>query len=177
MLDEFEVVQPFSICNWLDLSYTEVLLARESIASKIKYSSTYHPGFAWCMTRKFYNEIGFFDYAFSGSGDTLSVIGWFKSDLNEYTSLPKAIKKKFLEFYELRAPKISFTPGIIINHLFHGSRKNRNYVDRHKMLDDSDDIDALTYVNEEGIFEWKDIGKNAEFFGYFANRHDDDISN
>lgn len=174
-LDSFDAVQPFEYANWLDLSYVNVLMTRLPSAKLDHYNSTYHPGFAWCMKRSFYNEVGFFDFALSGSGDTLSFIAWTKSEWKDNPSVPKALRKKFKEFCNLRKPKIDYVEKVFVNHLFHGGRSNRNYVERHKMLSE-DNIDDLVYKNDDGVYEWKNEHKNGLFFSYFSNRKDDEVN-
>jgi len=64
-----------------------------------------------------------------------------------------------------------------IYHLYHGSRVNRQYAERHKMLDVEDDIRKMTFKNEDGVLEWKDAQIwNPLFSNYFQQRHDDDLS-
>lgn len=178
LLNDYDVVQPFSICNWLDLTYTNVLLTRNSIASMKEYSATYHPGFAWCMRRDWYNKVGFFDFAFSGSGDTLSAIGWLKHPYENFPSLPKALKNKFIEFWNKESPRLTHTEGIIVNHLYHGSRKNRQYLDRHSLLNIDNNISEMIFKNKYGVYEWKKQYNylDDKFFKYFSSRNDDDLS-
>jgi hypothetical protein len=64
-----------------------------------------------------------------------------------------------------------------IYHLYHGSRVNRQYAERHKMLDIDADIRNLTLKNEEGVLQWKEPQVwNELFSNYFKQRHDDDLS-
>ena len=56
----------------------------------------------------------------------------------------------------------------------HGSRKNRQYVDRHELLNLDTDIKDLILVNEKGLFEWKNPDMNKPFMDYFISRKDDE---
>lgn len=181
LLDTYDIVQPFETAHWLDLTYTETQLSRKTvvITPTNKWSFEYHPGFAWCMRRKWYKHNGFFEYALSGSADTLSCAAWLKKDFPKgFQSLPTAIKPAYEEYKKnLKEPKVTYLKGMDIYHLYHGARVNRKYAERHKMLDVGADIRVLTGKNEEGVLEWKEPRVwNTLFLEYFQQRHDDDIS-
>jgi hypothetical protein len=173
-LEYNQVVQLFSTCQWLDQN-REVMLERKSVLKMREpdWNSSYHPGFAWGFQREWYNRVGFFDYAVSGSGDTLSAMQWLQKRIpRHFKSLPPPVRKRYA-VYCPKPPRISCIDGTV-QHLFHGSRENRQYTERHKMLDIDADIDDLLEL-KNGLFEWKDESKNAIFLKYFLSRNDDDI--
>ena len=180
LLDRYDVVQPFEKAHWLDLTYTERQTTRESAVLMYEeiYSTIYHPGFAWCMTREWYNKVGFFDYAISGSGDTLSVAGWMKKKFPpKFKSCPKSIQKVYQDFYAKPSPKITFLKGMEVSHLYHGSREKRQYTTRHEILEIDQDIRTLLTLNSDGVYEWaKPAEWNHKFLKYFSERNDDDLS-
>jgi hypothetical protein len=181
LLDTFDIVQPYETAHWLDLTYTETQLSRKTVLlmPTKKWSFEYHPGFAWCMRRKWYKHNGFFEYAISGSADTLSCAAWLKKEFPKgFQSLPKAIRPAYEDYKEkLKEPKMTYVADMDIYHLYHGSRVNRKYADRHKMIDIDADIRNLTLKNEEGVLEWKEPAIwNELFYTYFKERHDDDLS-
>jgi hypothetical protein len=180
LLDRYDVVQPFEKAHWLDLTYTEKQLTRDSavLMQGETYSSTYHPGFAWCMTREWYNKVGFFDYSVSGSGDTLSVAAWLKKKFPaNFKSCPKSIQNVYEDFYAKPSPNITFLKGMEISHLYHGSRKKRQYARRHELLETDQDIRSLLKLNLDGVFEWNNPAEwNPKFLQYFLERNDDDLS-
>lgn len=180
LLDEYDVVQPFERAHWMDLTYTHVELSRNTVLQMKKpvWDFIYHPGFAWCMNRDWYNYSGFFDYAISGSGDTLSSAAWLKKTFPPgFQSLPKALVREYMKFLNKACPKITFLKGVDVFHLYHGSRVNRQYSLRHKMLEIKQDISELITKNSDGVFEWKDPKKwNPLFLEYFENRKDDSLS-
>lgn len=178
-LDLYDVIQPFETCYWLD-EEKKISLDRETVL-KIKGSTwdfKYHPGFAWGFRRSWYKKVGFFDYAVTGSGDTLSVIKWLNKTIpKNFHSLPGPLIKKYSSFcLQKDKPKISYLPGTL-RHLFHGRRENRKYVDRHKILNLQEDITDLLYKNSEGLFEWnlenQDLSDKLK--EYFISRNDDDL--
>lgn len=180
LLNDYDVVQPFENAQWLDLTYKYVELTRKTVVEMKKpiWDFNYHPGFAWCMTRKWYNKVGFFDYAISGSGDTLSSAAWLKKSFpKNFQSLPKALHSEYTKFLNKECPKITFLKGMNVLHLYHGSRDNRQYAIRHKILEIRQDIHEIIKPNKDGVFEWKSPNVwNPVFFEYFRNRKDDSLS-
>jgi hypothetical protein len=63
-----------------------------------------------------------------------------------------------------------------VEHLWHGSRKNRKYAERHTILNSVKNIDSILYTNGDGVFEFSDTAFNAPFISYFEERKDDDLS-
>jgi hypothetical protein len=178
-LDKYDVVQPFETAHWLDLTYSQKELSRETVVKMkdTEYNLKYHPGFAWCMRRDWYNKVGFFDYAVSGSGDTLSTAGWLKKTFSpKFKSCPASLKDAYKIFYNKPSPRITFLKGVEVSHLYHGTRANRQYETRHKLLEINIPIHKLLKVNADGVYEWVDSSWNATFLNYFKNRNDDDLS-
>ena len=178
-LDLFQVVHPFEVCKWLDLSYTSILLERRSVVTQQKeviYNPTYHPGFAWAFQRKWFKNNGFFRYAITGSGDTLSAAAWLNQNFDKYYLLPSALKPSYMEYKSrLKRPTISYLPGTIY-HLYHGERKNRKYSERHKLLDGFDDIRKEIKISFWGIFYFKKSDLKEKMHRYFLERSDDAIN-
>lgn len=177
LLNTHDIVQCFEKCHWMDLSYKKVVLTRET-ALKMRgpvFDHTYHPGFVWAFRRDWYKKAGFFDICVSGSGDTLSVIAWMNKRLSStFKSLPLSMKPAFDEFRKLPLPKMTYLKDIDVYHLYHGSRKNRQYVDRHKPLDINIGIYRLLKINKDGMYEWIDSKSlNPVFKAYFESRDDD----
>ena len=177
LLDTHDVVQPFTRAHWLDLTYTTTELTRET-ALHMKgpmWDFKYHPGFAWAFRRDWYNEVGFFDWAVTGSGDTLSSAKWLNKAFPEkFKSLPSAMKRAYATYRKLESPSITCREGDVF-HLYHGSRKNRQYSERHHLLDVSTDIQDMIKINSDGVYEWKDPKWNLVMYDYFKNREDDDV--
>lgn len=182
LLNTHDVVQPFETAHWMDLTYTQVLLTRKTalLMKSKQWDFKYHPGFAWCMRREWYRRVGFFDYAISGSGDTLSVAGWMRKTFPPgFQSLPEPlIDAYYKDFFLREKPTITYLKGMEVYHLYHGSRTNRQYAERHKMLNVSCPITELIHPNKEGVYEWIDEKDdwNEKFQSYFDARNDDDLS-
>jgi hypothetical protein len=180
LLNSHDVVQPFERANWLDLTYKKTMLTRKTVVlnKKPMWDFAFHPGFAWCMRRRWYQEVGFFDYAISGSGDTLSTAAWLDKRFPEkFQSLPLPLVKRYLEFLKKPKPTITYLENVDIYHLYHGSRENRQYAERHKMLNIKGEIEEYIQKNKEGAWEWKDKEKwNPMYLDYFKKREDDSLS-
>jgi len=176
LLDTHDVVQPFENAHWMTLSYNEIELSRQTVLhmNGPTWDFKYHPGFAWAFRRDWYRKYGFFDWAVSGSGDTLSTAQWLKKPFpKDFKSLPRSLRFVYKEYVDHPVPRITYRPGDIY-HLYHGSRKNRQYSERHKLLEVSQHIEEMIELNKDGVYEWKDPKWNAVFLEYFKNRFDDD---
>lgn len=177
-LDSYDVVQGFEYAHWLDLTYKNVTLTRESAVKSTTetFSHAYHPGFVWGFRRDWYNRVGFFDLALSGSGDTLSVAAWMKQKLPRNShSLPMSIRREYDEFCKMHRPKISYLKNVHVFHLYHGSRANRQYVDRHAILNVKYDIREMIAKNACGVYEWIWSSINKQMLLYFVGRDDDGV--
>ena len=91
----------------------------------------WHPGYAWACTRKAYDKMGgLYQSNILGAGDlnmALSLIG------NSVKSLDKDATsdyKNSLEEFQRKASglRLGYVPGVI-RHYFHGSKKNRKYLE------------------------------------------------
>lgn len=178
LLDTHDAVQPFDTAAWLDLTYTNTQLTRECAVKMpgAMWDFKYHPGFAWAFRREWYNDVGFFDWAVTGSGDTLSSAMWLRKRFPEkFKSLPHAMKRSYGYYMQKTVPTITYCEGVV-SHLYHGSRSKRQYSERHKFLDVNEDIEDMIHLNKDGVYEWNDSRWNDVFYEYFKNREDDDLS-
>ena len=178
LLDSYDVVQMFETAHWMNSKNTEKELSRKSVLfmKEEEFNFKYHPGFAWAFRREYYNDVGYFDWAVSGSGDTLSVTKWLNKSLPlNFKSLPRPLHTEYIKYFNKPNPKITYLKGVNIYHLYHGSRANRQYSERHKMLFINQDIKELVFLNNQGVYEWTNKPEwNEIFLNYFINRKDDE---
>lgn len=146
----------------------------------------WHPGYAWAARRRFFDRIQLFDKGILGAGDhhmALSLIGHGHKSLPGNTS--DAYKKAVLDWEKqaLYAIKknVGYVPGLITHH-WHGSKRNRRYVERwdiitkHKfdpvsdLIKDSYGLYRLNMCHGERSIRLRD-----EIRRYFRQRHEDDI--
>jgi hypothetical protein len=180
LLNSYDIVHPFERAHWLDLTYKKTMLTRKSVVlnTKTEWDFAYHPGFAWCFKRKWFKQHGFFEYAISGSGDTLSSAAWLQKTFPEkFQSLPAPLIPKYIEYKLNAKARVTYLKDMDLYHLYHGSRENRQYAERHKMLQIQGEIDEYVLRNKEDVFEWKDTQKwNPIYLQYFKKRDDDGLS-
>jgi len=175
-LEENDVVQPFSSAVWLDITYTNVVQERQSVIYMDKtktFDHKYHPGFAWAFRRKWYRKNGFFQYGITGSGDTISAAAWLDIKFPE-TYLKPALVPAYKEFCKNPLPRITCTSGSVY-HLWHGTHKNRKYVDRHVILDGIKDVRTIMRPSWSGVMEFSIRGISDKLKTYFLEREDDGV--
>lgn len=138
-----DIVQVFSHCIDMNLK-GDAMSIFPSFGFQYAKGSTFggnginmwHPGFAWAMTRKAYERLGgLYDKSILGAGDnnmSFSIIGNGLKTLNEETT--NDYKQSISDFEQKAATlRLGYIPGIIRHH-FHGSKKNRQYNERWKIL-------------------------------------------
>jgi len=152
---------------------------------KLPYSKKpinfWHPGYAWACNRKTYEKIGgLYETAILGSGDNIMALSFIqkaKYAMNE--SYSKEYQKSVFEFErKTKSLRIGYVPGVI-RHYYHGSKKNRNYGNRWKLLVDCD-YNPYSYVEKDanGILRPSQICPKELIVGildYFKSRNDDEM--
>lgn len=174
-LDTCDVLQPFSKAHWLAPDYTT--FERNPTMSFVKgvlenirnpFVKNTHEGFAWAMTRSFFQSIGgFYEKMLIGSGDTMFSLG-LVSDTYMRSHTREEVDRWWTHIRSLN-PKLGYIEGNIY-HLGHGSAKNRNYVDRHHFFSGGT---PSVHLNEEGIYELDNPEDNDILLAYFRSRQED----
>jgi hypothetical protein len=182
-LNIYNICHPFTTIYRLSINYRPILVKKSCIyANSNKYTKC-SPGFIWAFKRDWFIKNGFFEYAIIGGGDTLfhSYLLYNKKHKNSYTN------QIFIDKYEEYVNNVSHISNIgsvdlNIYHLYHGKNTNRQYVDRHILLDNkiaelqiSKFSDLLDH-RDDNILEWNpkyrdEMNKLMET--YFLNRDDD----
>lgn len=191
-----ETIQRLNNVDVVQLFQTAINMGPEGEAMKIDTSFCYmslksgkpyhknakygfwHPGFAWAMTKQAYNKLGgLLDCAILGSGDrhmALSLIG--KAEYSYHGGVHNGYKEKVKEFEQkCHGLLYDYTPGTILHH-FHGSLKDRRYVDRWLILVNHK-YDPLTdiYYEKNGLIKFTSSGKRlqTDIRDYFLGRNED----
>lgn len=142
-----DVVQLFS--HVLDLDYHENVI---NVFSSFGYQYAknreyckggnpqrlFHPGMAWACTRKAYDKIGgMYERSIIGSGDHIMALALVSlADLSLSKGVSPEYLQSVLEYQEkCKQLRLGYVPGVI-RHFFHGSKKNRQYSERWKILVD-----------------------------------------
>jgi hypothetical protein len=187
LLTKFELVQLFNNC--LDLDEKEVPMSifqgfgykycNGQLFEHIRGINYWHPGYAWACRRDFYEKIGgLYDKGIVGSGDYILT----QSILNNIACGDKKLVrfyddiKKYVDKISLLTFKIGYTPGTI-RHFFHGSKKNRKYIERnHILLKYSYDPNKSIKYDENGVIVFNDVPDEfiSDILQYFSERNDDE---
>ena len=139
----------------------------------------FHPGFAWACTRKAYDKLGgIYEHAILGSGDyvlSMSLIGQAiqtvnRGETSNYKQHALAYEKK------MKRMRIGYVPGVIRHH-YHGSKKNRGYMNRFKILINHN-YDPFIHVTHDAnglLVPTADCPKEMlrEIAAYFFSRAED----
>lgn len=182
-----DVVQLFSHCVDMNNDYTNLNLFNGfgySFNKKKKYSNKnsdyWHPGYAWAITRKAYEKIGgIYEVGVLGSGDNIMALSFInKTEYNINQKYNVDYKNSIIE-YQKKAKylRLGYTPGVIRHH-YHGSKKNRKYMERCQLLikHNFSPKEHLTY-DEKGIMIPSEKFNNEfkeDIMKYFRERKEDD---
>jgi len=140
----------------------------------------WHPGFAWAMNRKAYEQMnGIYQDNIIGGGDYFTAL-CLKEKLNNETvdSIGIFYKDSIIKHSEkCIGLNLGYVPGII-RHYFHGSLKNRNYKNRYSILE------KYNYNHKEFIkFDDNDLMIPTDIFSedfkqdiynFFSERNEDE---
>lgn len=181
-----DVVQVFSHC--IDMNREETAMNIFSgfgfqYEMGVKLGSTgvnfFHPGYGFAFNRKAYDKIGgVFQYGILGSGDH-HMAQAFIGNPNSVNANASEGYKNMLKEYTRRCKNIrlGYTPGVI-RHFFHGSKKNRKYIERWQVLvkHQYDPYKHVTF-NEDGILVPSEECPSQlpnDILQYFTERQEDD---
>jgi hypothetical protein len=183
-----DIVQLFSHC--VDMNqYGQAMNVFPSFGfqytKKLPYSKKpvnfWHPGYAWACTRKFYEKIGgLYEQGILGSGDNIMALSFIQKV--EYASNKDYTKEYADSMYDFQEKtkllRIGYIPGVI-RHYYHGSKKNRNYENRWKILINYGYKPDLHFTKDaNGILIPKSEcpeGLLKEIINYFKSRNDDEM--
>jgi hypothetical protein len=188
ILKNFDLVQLFSTSFDLDennipMSIFQSFGYKYCNGEKFQHNrgiNYWHPGYAWACTRDFYDKIGgLYDKGILGSGDYIFTQSFLKSIAcgnQKLLGFHDDIKKYVNKFSDFEF-KIGYTPGNI-RHYFHGSKKNRKYIQRNEiLLKYNYDPNKNVKYDESGLIvptNDSPIDFLNEILNYFKERNDDE---
>jgi len=141
----------------------------------------WHPGYGWACTRKAYDKIGgLFEKAILGSGDNIMALSFIQKaeySINEFYT--EEYRREIALFEnKTKLLRIGYVPGMI-RHYYHGSKKNRNYGNRWKLLVDNEfSPNKHLDKNQDGILvPTSDFPKQllTDIINYFKDRNEDEM--
>ena len=142
----------------------------------------WHPGYAWACTRKAYEKMGgLYDKGILGSSDNIMALSYIqKGDtmaINKGSS--ETYKQSVADFQErVKNMRVGYVPGLI-RHYYHGSKANRKYGERWKILIKYDycPIKHITYDKNGILIPTSEFPSEllGEIMDYFSERNEDDI--
>lgn len=147
----------------------------------------FHPGFAWAARREALDAVGgIFDMGILGAGDhhmALSLVG------RGHEAIPQGMSRDYIEQImkwqneaECKIRRnIGYVPGVI-THAYHGSKKDRRYWDRWKiLLDNKFEPTRDLKKDSQGLWQLVGCGDNRminlrdQIRSYFRQRNEDSI--
>lgn len=183
-----DIVQVFSHCIDMNQDMETMMIFTSfgnQFVKQVRYTKNkmnfWHPGYGWACTRKAYEKMGgLFDKAILGSADNIMALSLIQKGLNGVNedSTDDYIQS-VVNFQErVKQLRLGYVPGVIRHH-FHGSKKNRNYSDRWKILMNHEysPSEHITY-DKDGILIPTDKcpkGMLDEILGYFKERNEDEF--
>jgi len=123
---------------------------------------------------------GLYDKSILGSGDNIMMLALLGNALKAITSeSTDGYKKSVIEYEEkISTLRFGYVPGMIY-HYFHGSKKNRQYTERWKILSENN-FDPFTFIeyDKNGIIVPTSIFPETLVSGimtYFEERNEDEF--
>lgn len=182
-----DVVQLFSHC--LDMSSDETNMNifngfGFSFSKNKKYTTRgldyWHPGYAWAITRRAYEKIGgLYDVGVLGSGDNIMALSFINRCENmNHSEYHEDYNQSMLDYQKnAKYLRLGYVPGLI-RHYYHGSKQNRKYTERWKLLMEHKYSPVLDVCyDEKGIMvptEHMNQKFKEDILNYFSERKEDD---
>lgn len=188
ILDSVNICQPFNRAYWLNIENNDSILTRQNC---LMDKEDGHTGFVWAFTRQFFKLCRLPDFCVTGSGDmcfyrlivnnvglTNPIFSYLVPSMNNYVKSFNILAKD---------SNIIINFGYVnqyVYHLYHGSRDNRKYENRHLTIMNTlkklnvVSIDYVIDYDSNGLRCWKPLYKeemNKHIKKYLCDRNDDGI--
>jgi len=172
-LDGYDVVVPFHDAYRIDPYYDTLFECAKTLLD-LTYAvktTTFSAGYAIAFNRRFFDQIGLYEYAIIGGGDKMTLIDFIRLPL-QIQSFGSTKKDDYIKKIKALNLKFGYLEGILY-HLYHGSLNNRQYFERHFIIKDLH-LDTDVVKNKDGVLEFVNPKKyNPIMLGYFKNRKED----
>lgn len=165
LLDHVPAVQLFDTAFWEgEGGRTRPSIGAGSLLGHQTHVTQFHPGYAWAAHRRAFPACwsveggGLYDRAPLGAGDSLMAFAWL-DELERGGMFPQLAhrEQQYVRNWASRVPRIRIgcVPGSV-RHMWHGSRANRRYTERHATLRDCG-YDPYLHIEpcpETGLLRW-----------------------
>jgi hypothetical protein len=180
-----DIVQLFSHCVDMDRAENQMNVYNSAgyqhcrnhrlVSRGSEYS---HPGYAWAITRRAYEKLGgLFEVGILGSGDHVMLHAVLQRGLVAINEASTAGYKAAVLAYEKRARglRLGYVPGML-RHYFHGTKENRKYNDRWKVLLKYNFDPRMVERGGEGVLKYAGVSDEmkSDVTRYFWDRKEDD---
>lgn len=183
----YDIVQLFSHCadmdntgqsmNVFNSAGYQYVNNKKYVGNGLNYS---HPGYAWAITRTAYEKIGgLYELSILGSGDNIMLFSILNNGVKSInTNSSNDYKKSIVEFQnKIKNLRFGYVPGVI-KHYYHGSKKNRKYMERWKILVKYNYSPVLHITKDENgiLIPSNECPKGLldEILQYFTERNEDE---
>src|SRR5271168_4114165 len=136
-------------------------------------------GLAWAAKRAILLEHQLYDAAIVGSGDILMVASIYDHSerVTERYGFNSRLKQHYLQWALPFSGRIAGRIGCLsgtIYHLWHGEPNDRNYRNRHKLLENFDPYSDIQ-IGSNGAWQWTkpNVDFEEQLRAYFLNRRED----
>jgi hypothetical protein len=165
--------------------FVSVYLSGKKVITKSPYGYGFlgHPGYAWAMRREAWDALGgLYEHGILGAGDHMMAFGLIGVNNVPPQMSPNYIKsaQDWVDRAKLHIHRdIGFVPGSI-THYYHGTKANRGYASRWKILQDAQ-FDPLVDIKKDwqGLYQL-DMDGSARMIklrddirAYFRSRNED----
>lgn len=191
-LEVYNLIQPFTYCHWTAIDGTidkkaKSILTVKPITEDLLKSKFWtgaeplHTGFAWGAKRVLWDSgIKLYPYNFLGGADLVSLGAVCGPEITNLSLSYAYMRNKITPFYLNWKSRfhnyVNFKTGVIsgdVYHEYHGTRENRQYDTRNRIVYENNfDIESV-YLNKDGLItiDSADILKLIKL--YFFNRKED----
>ena len=185
-LDSVPVVQPYRSAVWLDqqggimFEKLGVVAAADLQPHLLGDPIGTHPGFAWAARRELLEKHGVPDFCIVGGNDIVfanAIYGIQRPE--EWDPYSTPLRKKINDWSKRFNNDINGSATHVDGfayHLWHGNRKYRQYLERHRALRQYDfDPEVHIEVDGDGTWRWttEDQGMKDTVMNFFRNRRED----
>lgn len=182
-LADTPAIQPFTGCIWTDETGRVERARRAAASAGLDSNWIGHPGFAWAFERSFFDEVGLYPWAVTGSGDTALTVGLMDLEIETFQICRNAVgQQNFDLFREWKDRAQSWLAGRGVGHIdgdvwheWHGAWDDRQYAPRHELMARIDVLNDCR-MTQAGWIEWTDKAPpqvSVAMANYFRSRKED----